>query len=570
MTPFDTERPRVEALPLHAGGGWLGVPLSTFRDLRGRVVLLHFWSASSVGSARAVEELRGLERRFADVLTVIGVHSPRFAHERRPQVVRDAVARLRLQHPVLDDYELVNWDAYAIDSVPTVVLLDHQGRVVGDAEGCGHAGELADAIERLVGEAEQEGALEREPLAATGLLDEDLDMSPLAGDGELTFPAGVAADVHADGVRRIAIADTGRDRVLLCRPDGQLTEVLDGYYRPQGLRFDGPDALLVCEPCADRVWRVDLASGDRRLVTDRVLSPADVVRWHGRLVVAGAAQHVLIAVDEDGATELLAGDGSEGLRDGAAPTGTSLAQPSALAVTSDGELAFLDAQSSSLRVLDRPGGTVRTLVGIDPERGGERDGDRAAAGLQHPLGLAAVGDELLIADTYNGRLRVWRDGLLTTVPLATFVEPVALAALPGGFVLVADRARHCVAALHVGEARVVTWDVGRPGPQSPAPLLAPTAILSIGSELEVELDLDLDGDELDPTGGPPVHVRVTAAAEWILGEEREWWYDDLPVQVSVPLRRGAGRIIVELRVACRHGGLTRERRTARAVDVVLT
>lgn len=570
MTPFDTERSRSDALPLHAGGGWLGVPLNTFRDLRGRFVLLHFWSASSVGSMRVAEELRGLERRFAEVLTVIGIHAPKFARERRPQAVRDAVARLRLRHPVLDDHELVNWDAYAIDRVSTLVLLDHHGRVVGDAEGSGHMDELAAAIERLVEEAEREGALDRDPRATQGLVDDDLDMSPLAGDGELTFPAGVAADIDADGVRRIAIADTGRDRVLLCRPDGQLTGVLEGFYRPQGLRFDGPDALLVCETFADRVWRVDLLSGVRRLVTDRVVSPSDVVRWHGRLVVAGAAHHVLIAVDDEGVSELLAGDGTEGLRDGIAATGTTLAQPTALAVTSDGELAFLDARSSSLRVLDRPGGTVRTLVGIDLDGWGAEDGDRATASLQFPLGLAAAGDELLIADTYNGRLRVWREGRLRTVPLATFVEPTAVAALSGGFALVADRARHCVAILQVRDARVVTWDVGRPGPQTPMQLLAQTAILRAGSELEVEIDLDLDGDELDPAGGPPVHVRVTAAAEWMLGEEREWSYDELPVQVSVPLRRGAGRIIVELRVACRHGVLTRERRTARAIDVVLT
>lgn len=568
MTPFDTDRARVDAIALHAGGGWLGLPLNTFRDLRGRIVLLHFWSGSSVDSARVAEELRSVERHFFDVLTVIGIHTPWFARERHPQTVRDAAARLRLEHPVLDDHDLVNRDAYAIRTTSTVVLIDHRGRVVGLAEGVGHVPELTAAIERLAEEADREGALIREPQPAHGLA--DTDMSPLGGDGELAFPAGVAADVDDAGAGRIAIADTGHDRVLLCDHAGQLTGVLEGLYRPQAVRFDGPDGLLVCETGRDTVWRMDLVSGDRRRITDRVRAPCDAVRWHGRIIVAGAAHHVLVAVDSDGGTELLAGDGTEGLRDGPAPTGAALAQPSALAVTAAGELAFLDAQSCALRVLDRPGGSVRTLVGTGMDGGGDTDGDRATARMQYPLGLAARGDDLLIADTYNGRVRRWRDGQLHTVPITGLAEPAAVAVLSSGMLLVADRSRHAVGIIEPDTAHVVTWDIGRQGPRTPVELVATTAILPAHSGLEVEMDLDLDGDELDRTGGPPVRARVTAAAEWLLGEDREWVSDDLPIRMTVPLRSGAGRLVVELRVACCGAGVGRERRAARAIDVVLT
>ncbi|WP_187369285.1 thioredoxin domain-containing protein [Baekduia soli] len=72
------DRVRVRAPELEGAGGWIGSDGLTLAGLRGRIVLLDFWTLACVNCQRVVEELRGLERRFADVLVVVGVHWPKF------------------------------------------------------------------------------------------------------------------------------------------------------------------------------------------------------------------------------------------------------------------------------------------------------------------------------------------------------------------------------------------------------------------------------------------------------------------------------------------------------------
>ena len=99
---------RVRA-PELAGRGWLntagGTP--TLAALRGRFVLLDFWTFCCVNCLHVLEELRPLERDFADGLTGIGVHSPKFEHEGSPQAVAAAVERYGVEQPVLADPELL-------------------------------------------------------------------------------------------------------------------------------------------------------------------------------------------------------------------------------------------------------------------------------------------------------------------------------------------------------------------------------------------------------------------------------------------------------------------------------
>ncbi len=68
----------------------------------------------------------------------------------------------------------------------------------------------------------------------------------------------MAVGAAADGTPLLAIADTGHDRVLVTTLDGVVLHELGGLYQPQGVRFDGPHALLVCETLRDRVWWIGL------------------------------------------------------------------------------------------------------------------------------------------------------------------------------------------------------------------------------------------------------------------------------------------------------------------------
>ena len=103
---------RVRA-PELAGRGWLNTdgPIS-LRDLRGRCVLLDFWTFCCINCLHVLDELRPVEEKYADVLVVCGVHSPKFVHEADPDALVAAVERYSVHHPVLDDPELVTWQAY--------------------------------------------------------------------------------------------------------------------------------------------------------------------------------------------------------------------------------------------------------------------------------------------------------------------------------------------------------------------------------------------------------------------------------------------------------------------------
>lgn len=555
---------RVRAPQLQGTGGWIGVDALDLAALRGKVVLLDFWTSGCVNCLRVVEELRGLERRWADELVVIGVHTPKFPHEHDHAAVRAAVARQRIAHPVLDDPDGRTWDQYAVKAWPTLVVVDPEGYEVGRASGEGHAVALSRLIEQTVAEHERRGTLRRGRLALEGVA---------AGSGELAFPGKVAVQALGDGGWRLAIADTGHDRVLVCAADGEVLAEHDGLYLPQGVRWSDGGALLVCETGAGRVWRIS-ADGARRLLTDALASPWDVVEWRGHVVIAEAGRHRLWAIDGDGEPQVIAGSGGEGLFDGPA-LGAGLAQPSGLTVTVEDELAFVDAESSALRVLDRPGGRVRTLVGEGLFDWGAADGPGARASMQHPLGVAADDDGALwIADTYNHGLRVWREGHLWTVPDEGFDEPGGIDVLPDGRLVIADTGSHRIVIVDPVAASAEHVDVGRPGSVDvAAPVVAETLVLPAGGTLELELDVALDGDELDLAGGAPIRVRAEASEPGLVEGELAWTAAGLPARVVVALGDqpgSAGRLTVELLAATCGADACRLRRTQRAYDLVLT
>ena len=82
-------------------------------DLRGKIILLDFWTFCCINCLHVLDELRPLEEKYADVLVVVGVHSPKFEHEKDPAALAAAVERYGVHHPVLDDPELDMWQQYA-------------------------------------------------------------------------------------------------------------------------------------------------------------------------------------------------------------------------------------------------------------------------------------------------------------------------------------------------------------------------------------------------------------------------------------------------------------------------
>jgi thiol-disulfide isomerase/thioredoxin len=527
--------PQVRAPELRGRGGWINTdrPLR-LADLRGRVVLLDFWTFCCINCIHVIEELRPLEERFGDSLVVIGVHSPKFPHEQDHAAVERAVRRHRIHHPVLDDPDMETWESYAVRAWPTLVVIDPAGKVAAMASGEGHgaavAGIVADLLERV------------DPAPGPAFT------APRGEpDGLLAFPGKVASD----GAGRIAIADTGHDRVLVATLGGALQLVAGGFSQPQGVRFDG-DRLLVCDTVAGRLVAVDLDGGVQTELVTGISSPWDVVRQGDDLLVAEAGHHRILAVPAAGGpARALAGSGAEGLRDGPA-LDAQLAQPSGLAVLPGGALAIADSEVSALRVLE--GGAMRTLVG---------EGLFDWTELQHPLGVAAAGPGIAIADTFNGRLRVWTGDRLDTPALDTELdEPGGLDTLPDGRLLVADTGHHriLVADLATGTAEEIILTEAEP------PLEGEAA-----GRVALPIRLDLGDEGLDETGGPPVRITVSAEPGSLLGPgPRSWALAEVPDHIEVQLGlAGSGDLIVDVVAATCHGDVCSIRRSTVRHDLTV-
>ena len=129
-----------------------GKPLS-IASLRGKVVIVDFWTYSCINCLRTLPHLKAWGRAYrSDGLVILGVHSPEFAFERVPDNVRSAVRRLGIRYPVALDNDFATWRAYDNDYWPAKYLIDRAGRVRYTHFGEGAYGETETWIRRLLGE----------------------------------------------------------------------------------------------------------------------------------------------------------------------------------------------------------------------------------------------------------------------------------------------------------------------------------------------------------------------------------------------------------------------------------
>ena len=123
--------------------------------------MLDFWAFCCINCLHVLDELRPLEEKYGDALVIVGVHSPKFAHEGEEAAVRAAVERYEVGHPVLDDPELITWQNYTARAWPTLVLVDPNGYIVAQYSGEGHAHALDALLTELIAEHERAGTLTR-------------------------------------------------------------------------------------------------------------------------------------------------------------------------------------------------------------------------------------------------------------------------------------------------------------------------------------------------------------------------------------------------------------------------
>jgi len=391
-------------------------PLSFGRELQGQVVLLDFWTYCCINCMHVLPDLAFLEEKYRDQpFLVIGVHSAKFTNEGQRQTVRAAVGRYEIAHPVILDENMTLWGEYAVRSWPTLVLVGADRRIVGAVAGEGNRETLDRAIEGALEEARSKGILAKGPLRIAR------ERSVRAATG-LAFPGKVLADPTGG---RLFIADSNHNRIVISTlPDrdgrARLIRTVEGFHHPQGLALSG-ETLYVADTESHLIRAVDLPTGQVTTVvgtgvqgydraggktgTKQVLnSPWDLAIEGSTLYVAMAGQHQLWRIDLPmGFARAFVGTGRENIVDG--PTEASaLAQPSGLSLSGN-HLYFADSEVSAVRRVDLAEEKVETLIGRGLFDFGDVDGDFASARLQHPLGVAVWRKRVLVADTYNHKIK---------------------------------------------------------------------------------------------------------------------------------------------------------------------
>ena len=390
--------------------------------------------------------LAALERDLEDeAFIVIGVHSPKFPNERDADMVRQAVRRYGVTHPVVVDPGRRIWDEWGVNAWPTLVLVDAEGRVRAAGSGEPDRETLAGAVRELLAEGRRDRTLDGKPLP--------LRREPVA-PGSLAYPGKVIA---AGG--RVFVADTGHDQVVVCDAEGQELQRLEGFRHPNGMALAG-ETLYVADTGSHSIVAADLKRGTLARVagTGRMArgldggsragaevplrSPWDLALDGERLYIAMAGAHQIWLLDlATGEAGPFAGTGHEVRRDGPAAA-AAFAQPSGLALL-DGSLYVADSEISSIRAIDdlrgRP--SVRTVCGSGELFGfGDRDGVGEDALLQHPIGIAAGEGVLYVADSFNHKVKKVEPATGRCTTLFGNGEPERLAELFPGTQLAAASA----------------------------------------------------------------------------------------------------------------------------------
>jgi len=423
----DKEEVRPKAPELDGGTDWLNTakPIK-LEELRGRIVLLDFWTLCCINCIHTLPDLAKLEAKYPGVLVVIGVHTPKFPNEKKTASIRKAILRYKVKHPVINDADQRIWRRYGVSGWPTLVLIDPEGKLIGGKSGEG----LYELFDRVIGD------LVKEYRAKKMLKDTPLnfELAREKDQGPLYFPGKVLADSAS---KRLFIADSTNNRIVIADLEGKKIAVAgtgkegktDGSFDkatfsdPQGMALDG-ETLYVADRKNHMIRALDLKAEKVTTIAgtgeqDRggrfggglalkvgLNSPWDLLLRDKKLFIAMAGHHQIWQLDlQKRLVVPYAGNGREDLADGELEK-SSFAQPSGLA-TDGKNLYVADSEISAIRSLPMNGeGEVKTIVGEGLFEFGDVNGTGDKVRLQHALGVAYRNGKLYVADTYNSKIKL--------------------------------------------------------------------------------------------------------------------------------------------------------------------
>ncbi len=480
----------VRAPEFPEGLTWVNSSPVRLADLRGKLVILDFWTAGCINCIHELPHLAQLERKYREDLVVIGVQSAKYLAEGDPHNLANAVQRYAIEHPVVNDLDYQIWSAYGVRAWPTLIFISPEGRVIGEQAGEIPFEELDRLLAAETAEYSQNGSLRTGPSPVQ-------TSSVQRPSSVLSFPGKVLA-----GGDRVFIADSGHHRIILCDREGAVQRVVgagepglvDGdpasarFNRPQGMVQLG-DTLYVADADNHAIRSIDLATGEVRTCAGTgsqanravrsgparetaLSSPWDLASAEGKLFIAMAGLHQVWVFDPvQDTVAVWAGTGHEALRDGPRETAW-LAQPTGL--DSDGDALYVScAEAQAVRRIEFGSGETSTLVGTGLFDFGDQDGPAAAALLQHNQDVAAAGELVYVADTYNDKIKLvdrssksvttyagsgengWLDG---PGEHARFDQPSGLSR-DGETLWVADTNNHLIRAIDLTSGHVRTLAV---------------------------------------------------------------------------------------------------------------
>lgn len=475
---------RFPAPSIDGGTDWLNTsgPIA-LEDLRGKIVLLDFWTYCCINCIHILPDLKYLEEKYPNELVVIGVHSAKFENERESENIREAIMRYEIAHPVINDSNMTIARKYQFNSWPTLVLIDPEGNYVGSQPGEGHREIFDKVIGQLATYHRKKGTLDETPVKFH-LEKEKAAPTPLR------YPGKILADEKG---QRLFITDSNHNRIVISSFDGDLIDIIgsgaigakDGDYKtasfdhPQGVALVG-DNLYVADTENHMIRKVDLNTKevttlagtgvqsrvrptfgrDGKLLKTPLNSPWALVELNGTLYIAMAGPHQIwrhkLNSDEIGP---FIGSGREDILDGSLRE-AALAQPSDI-VTDGKSLYHVDSEGSAVRRNDiTPPAKVVTVVGPHEFPNGRSlfefgdiDGEGDAVRMQHPIGMAIHEGMLYVADTYNDKIKLVDPVKRTSVTwlgtgnAGNALDPVELKepaglTVAGGYLYIADTNNH--------------------------------------------------------------------------------------------------------------------------------
>ncbi len=442
---------RVRAPDFPDNAQWINTP-SAIRpaQLRGKLVLIDFWTLGCINCMHVIPELKKLERRWPNEIIVIGVHSGKFDSEKEDEAIAQAIKRLGIEHPVLNDASFEVWNSFEVRAWPTLILIDPQGDAIWGKSGEASFEDINEVIRQAVAYYKKKGELDIQPRPA-------LAKSVERDASRLRYPGKVLAD---DKAQRLFIADSGNDRVLITDFDGKVSEVIGGAVSPSGrsaeMAVDGPyssatfnnpqgmalsgDFLFVADAGNHLIRKIDLnnrtvstvagtgkqnrtpLSPEKRYppLKTALNSPWALFVRGEEMYIAMAGPHQIWTMRIEGdAISVFAGNGAEDIVDGARlgarpyePGASSFAQPSGL-TGDDANLYVADPEGSSIRAVPfDQRGKVRTVLGTSKLAQarlftfGDVDGPADVAKLQHPLDVSFKDGFIYVADAYNDKVKI--------------------------------------------------------------------------------------------------------------------------------------------------------------------